>query len=103
MDRHRKVLGMLFCVIGGLLFFIVGMTFIRNFSTGSAEQVLLNLVFVPAFFLMMFGGFYLVKNKPWAFKICLPVAFCNLIFIPIGTVLGLYYLWFHHKYVKNKI
>jgi hypothetical protein len=52
---------------------------------------------------MMFGGFYLVKNKPWAFKICLPVAFCNLIFIPIGTVLGLYYLWFHHKYVKNKI
>ncbi len=101
MDKHRKILGTLFCIYGGIVFFFTGITLFRNLTLLSFGQILIGFVFVVIYFFMMFGGFYLTRNKTWAYLICLPVAWLSLINIPVGTALGVYYLWFHNNFVKN--
>ncbi len=39
------------------------------------------------------GGFGLLKRKPWARVLILVIAVIDLMFIPIGTLIGIYELW----------
>ena len=39
------------------------------------------------------GGFGLLKRKPWARILILIIACLDLLFIPIGTAIGIYELW----------
>ena len=39
------------------------------------------------------GGFGLLKRRPWARILILVIAVMDLIFIPIGTLIGIYELW----------
>jgi hypothetical protein len=39
------------------------------------------------------GGFGLLKRRPWARVLILIIAVVDLLFIPIGTLIGVYELW----------
>jgi hypothetical protein len=65
-------------------------------------QAAVTVIFVFSFFLMSFSGFGLLKNANWAFPVAQLVAYINLINIPLGTILAVYYIWFHRSYVKVK-
>ena len=39
------------------------------------------------------GGFGLLKRRPWARILVLIIAVLDLMFIPIGTLIGVYELW----------
>lgn len=39
------------------------------------------------------GGFGLLKRKSWARILVLIIAVLNLLFIPVGTLIGIYELW----------
>ncbi|MFC2157708.1 hypothetical protein ACFLT9_07730 [Acidobacteriota bacterium] len=56
---------------------------------GTAVGSFLILLSIPE----IIGGFGLLKHKPWARILVIIVACTDLLFIPIGTAIGIYELW----------
>ena len=56
---------------------------------GVAIACFLILTSIPE----IIGGFGLLKRKPWSRVLILIIAVLDLIFIPIGTFIGIYALW----------
>ena len=102
MNTHRIILGALFFVIGALFFIIVGMTFVNNAASFGIIQGVITLVFVASFFLMSFAGFGLLRNKVWAYFPAQIAAYINILNIPIGTAMAIYYIWFHRSFIKER-
>ena len=103
MSIHQKILGFSYFALGGVLFLLVGSTALRNLLDMGVLQLLINVVFIPTLFLMSLAGFNLLRNKIWAFKLCLPISLIGMVLLfPLGTILGIYYLWFHNRYVRHK-
>jgi len=76
---------------------------IYNFLLGYLGNVIWNLVLVPISIALVFSGYWLLKSKEQAFPFIIWVAVINIIIVPIGTLISIYYFWFHYKHVKNKI
>ena len=102
MKLHRIILGWLFLILESLFFLIIGMTFLNNFANIGFLQSLVSLLFIISFVLMSFSGYGLLRDMNWAYPIAQLVAYINLINIPVGTILAVYYIWFHRTYVKVK-
>ena len=56
---------------------------------GVAIACFLILTSIPE----IIGGFGLLKRRPWARVLILVIAVMDLMFIPIGTLIGIYELW----------
>jgi hypothetical protein len=56
---------------------------------GVAVACFLILTSIPE----IIGGFGLLKRRPWARILVLIIAVMDLLFIPIGTLIGIYELW----------
>jgi hypothetical protein len=56
---------------------------------GTAAVLFLLLTSIPE----IIGGFGLLKRRPWARILILIVACLDLLWIPIGTIIGIYELW----------
>lgn len=56
---------------------------------GIAVASFLILTSIPE----IIGGFGLLKRRPWARVLVLIIAVLDLMFIPIGTLIGIYELW----------
>lgn len=56
---------------------------------GSAVFFLLIFTSIPE----IIGGFGLLKRKAWARILILVIAVTDLLWIPLGTVIGIYELW----------
>jgi hypothetical protein len=56
---------------------------------GIAVASFLILTSIPE----IIGGFGLLKRRPWARVLILVIAVLDLLFIPIGTLIGIYVLW----------
>ena len=66
---------------------------------GKFISISLLAVAVPA----VIGGIGMLKEKEWAQNIVLIVGIIYLIFIPIGTVIGIYSIWFtSQQIIKDK-
>ncbi|MEE2023045.1 hypothetical protein [Alkalimonas mucilaginosa] len=103
MSIHQKIIGFIYFVLGGVLFLLVGATALRNLHDMGMLQLLINVIFIPTLFLMSLAGLNLLRNKIWAFKLCLPTSLIGMVLLfPLGTILGIYYLWFYNQYVKHK-
>ena len=102
MNTHRIILGALFFVVGALFFIIVGMTFVNNAASFGIIQGVITLVFVASFFLMSFAGFGLLRNKVWAYFPAQIAAYINILNIPIGTAMAIYYIWFQRSFIKKR-
>ncbi|KLU99567.1 hypothetical protein ABT58_17165 [Photobacterium aphoticum] len=104
MNTHRRILGWSFLVIGGMN--ALGMTIMtfqhfEVFSGAPWEIYLLNFVVVSICFMSSVCGFFLLKERRWAFNTLFKLSFLWLLFFPLGTVLALYYFYFHFKYRRK--
>ncbi|GLX77347.1 hypothetical protein tinsulaeT_06870 [Thalassotalea insulae] len=85
-----------------MLLFVSAML-IYNFCLGYLENVMWNAILVPFSITLLFSGYCLNRNKEEAYPYTIWVAVVNLIVVPIGTLASIYYIWFHFKFIKNKI
>ena len=103
MDKHRNILGTLFLILGSCILLAVSAMLIYNFLLGYLGNVIWNVVLIPISIALVFSGRFLLKSKEQFYPYIIWVAVINLIIVPIGTLISIYYFWFHYKYVKNKI
>jgi hypothetical protein len=106
LDRHRQALGILFVVFSALLalvalgvlaVFVLG---VRSASDqgGRAMAVVMGIA-VTAFLLLLslpglIGGLGMLRRRAWSKVVTLIVAVLSLPSFPLGTVLGIYAIWF---------
>ena len=69
-------------------------------GTLQEQQVVIYAVTVAALFLAV--GLTLILNYRRSYWVCLPFSVMMLIYFPLGTALGGYYLWYFWKYVYRR-
>ncbi|MDD3884445.1 MAG: hypothetical protein PHW66_05855 [Gallionella sp.] len=91
MHTHRRIIAISWLVFGVLILSVIGM------NLGSDKTLVLTLggvigaIFVSA-------GFTLLANFRGSSQLCLPCSAISLFTFPVGTVIGLYYLWYYLKF-----
>lgn len=110
MEKHIRLVGILYIVYGGLhlLGGLVGWLFIRwsgwfhsvvSGRTMGALMLANTIVAVLLFFVVVvsiagiLGGIGLLNKQRWARILVLVLSFLNLIHFPLGTALGVYGIW----------
>jgi len=114
MDRHVQVLGILHIVYSGLAFvggciafalflgigaFVSSMEGMPGPAEDNAPAILAIIGTVIGASLIIcsipgiIGGIGVLNRKEWARILVLVISFFDLLFIPLGTLLGVYSLW----------
>ena len=100
MSRHRILIGWLYVGIAMLLAVFLVFTWKKVFgveaATHSQEVIRYTLIIAVLFFAV---GLSLLLDYRHAAWICIPISVVSLIYFPIGTILGGYYLWYFWKFV----
>ena len=103
MDRHRVIIGWLFEAVTMLLAVFIAFTWKKAFGTDGTPQeqyMVFYAIGVAALFLAV--GLTLILNYKYAAWICLPFSVAMLIYVPIGTALGGYYIWYYLKFLYKR-
>ena len=103
MQRHRVIIGWLFAAVTMLLAVFVTFAWKKAFGDGGSihdQQIVIYAIAVAALFLIV--GLTLILNYRHAAWICLPFSVVLLIYIPIGTALGGYYIWYYLRFVRKR-
>ncbi|RYV01470.1 hypothetical protein SOPP22_13860 [Shewanella sp. OPT22] len=103
MDKHRKLVGTLFILLGSVIMLAVSVMLTYNYLLGHLDNVIWNLIFIPISVSIMFSGHFLLKNKVQFYPYIIWVAVMNLIIVPIGPLISIYYFWFHYKYIRTQV
>ena len=105
MDKHVTFVAVLNIALGFLGLFFAVFLFIAIVGAGilSGDQEAMTITSIVGtalgFFLVItslpeiIGGFGLLKRKAWARVLILIIACLDLLWIPIGTMIGIYELW----------
>lgn len=97
---HRILLGWLFVGIAMLLAVFLVFTWKKAFNIEAithTQDVLRYTVVVALLFFSV--GLALLLDYRYSAWVCLPFSLLLLIYFPIGTLLGGYYLWYFWRYV----
>ena len=105
MEKHVTLVAVLnigFGILGVMIaiFVLIGMIvaniYVEDYDArkiipiaGTAVFLFLLITSIPE----IIGGFGLLKRRPWARILILIVACLDLLWIPIGTIIGIYELW----------
>jgi NADH:ubiquinone oxidoreductase subunit K len=103
LDKHRVIIGWLFEAVTMLLAVFIAFTWKKAFGTDGTlqeQQVVFYAVVIAALFLAV--GLTLLFNYRNSHWVCLPFSVMMLIYFPIGTALGGYYLWYFWKFVYKR-
>ena len=103
MDRHRIIIGWLFEAVTMLLAVYVAFTWKKAFGTEGTiqeQQIVLKAIAVGILFIAV--GLTLILNCRHAAWICLPFSVMMLIYIPLGTAIGGYYIWYFMKFIYKR-
>jgi NADH:ubiquinone oxidoreductase subunit K len=103
LERHRVIIGWLFEAVTMLLAVFIAFTWKKAFGTDGTpqeQQIVFYAVAVAALFLAV--GLTLILNYRHAVWICLPFSVVMLIYFPIGTALGGYYIWYYMKFLYKR-
>src|SRR4051812_36694199 len=105
MDQHRKVLGILYLVFGAM--WAIGALVLLGLFVGGVihpdpgEQLAFQTMAVALVTLLVVlaaigisGGVGMLKRRSWAKVPVLIAGLASLFTFPVGTVLGIYTLWF---------
>ncbi len=90
MNIHKRIIGICWIIFGGLIISLLAVNFPSVETRVAVIGSLAGLTFLGA-------GFVLLANLPRSHLVCLPAAALSLFSIPIGTVVGVYYLWYYFK------
>ena len=105
MDKHVTFVAVLNIAFGFLGLFFAVFLFVAVVGAGilSGDQEAITITSIVGtalgFFLIItslpeiIGGFGLLKWKAWARILILIIACLDLLWIPIGTIIGIYELW----------
>jgi hypothetical protein len=105
MEKHVTLLAAINIGFGFLGIFIGLVTLVVMIGAGIISQdpeamKITTIVGIAVAFFLIFtsipeiiGGFGLLKRKQWARVLVLIIAVIDLMFIPIGTLIGIYALW----------
>jgi len=105
MEKHVTFVAVLNIAFGFLGLFIAVILFVvivgAGIISGEPEAMTITSIVATAigFFLVItslpeiIGGFGLLKRRGWARILILVVACLDLLWIPIGTLIGIYELW----------
>lgn len=102
-NTHRILIGWLNVGIAMLLAVLVVFVWKKAFGIEAAthtQDIIKYSLLVAALFCA--AGLSLLLEYRRAAWICLPFSVALLIYFPIGTVLGGYYLWYFWKFDFNK-
>lgn len=95
-----KFSGWAFSIYGGLSSFgLLAVVFPLldpgSVSTGSPSTPIYVLygILLATHLLALLSGICLLKQHPFAHKLALPASFFIMMSFPIGTIIGVYYLW----------
>jgi ABC-type transport system involved in cytochrome c biogenesis permease subunit len=103
LDKHRVIIGWLFEAVTMFLAVFVAFTWKKAFgSEGSfqEQQAVIYAVTVAVLFLAV--GLTLLLNYRRAYWVCLPFSVMMLVYFPLGTALGGYYLWYFWKFIYKR-
>jgi len=114
MEQHVTVLGVLHIAWGALglltaLIVAIAMVGAGIIAADPDAMTVLSIVATSIGFALflpslpgLVGGIGVIKYQPWARIVVLVVGFINLLFIPFGTILGIYTIWvLMHEDVKR--
>ncbi len=103
MQKHRVIIGWLFEAVAMLLAVFLVFSWKKGFGAGAdahtqyvMEYALLVAVAYCAVGLTLLFDY---KHSKW---VCLPFSVVMLAYIPMGTLLGGYYLWYFWKFVYKR-
>lgn len=99
LDQHRKIIASLFIFLGAARLLLAAY-FLEDIST-LAEHWLSSFYLLFFSIGYFFAGYSMLQKTSWSFKVCTFMACFSLIEIPLGTILGMYYLWFYAAHKKS--
>lgn len=103
MHKHRVIIGWLFATVAMLITVFVVFTWKKAFGgdgTPHAQEVIEYALAVAVLFCAVASTLLLdYRHSAW---ICLPFSVVLLIYFPIGTALGGYYLWYFWRYIYKR-
>ncbi len=85
---HKRIIGILWIVVGALIISVVAL------NTGKIPSPALGIGISVLF---LAAGFSLLAGLPRSSWICLPCSALSLFTFPVGTLIGIYYLWYYFK------
>lgn len=92
---HKQIIGVCWIVLGALIISPLAMKLDSANKQIVFGGMLFGLIYVVSGFVLMAN----LRKSPW---ICLPCAVVSLFSFPVGTPIGIYYLWYYFKYEKVK-
>ena len=105
MEKHVTLVAVLnigFGILGLILaiFVLIGIFLANTYVEDHDARKILPILGTAVFFFLIItsipeiiGGFGLLKRRPWARILILIVACLDLLWIPFGTIIGIYELW----------
>lgn len=102
-NAHRILIGWLYVGIAMLLAVFVVFVWKKAFSIEAAtytQEVIRYTLAIAALYCAV--GLTLLLDYRHSTWICLPFSVALLVYFPIGTVLGGYYLWYFWKYIYRR-
>ncbi len=93
MNLHKRLIGICWLLFGVLILSLLGVNFGHIDARIALPGLMIGLTYTA-------GGFVLLANLPRAWRIALPCAVLSLCSFPIGTPIGIYYLWYYFKREK---
>ncbi len=105
MEKHITLVAVLnigFGILGVILaiFVLIGIFLVNTYVEEYDARKILPILGTALFFFLLvtsipgiIGGFGLLKRRPWARILILVVACLDLLWIPFGTIIGIYELW----------
>jgi len=90
---HRQIIGISWLVLGALIFSLLVLKLDSASSAAIVGGVLMGILFIA-------GGFVLLANLRKFAWVCHSCAVLSLLTFPIGTVIGIYYIWYFLRSVQ---
>jgi hypothetical protein len=90
MNIHRQIIGTSWIIFGSLMISLLAM----KLDSGKTLLIVAGLTAGLVYFA---AGFALLANLRKAHWICLPCSLLSILAFPVGTMIGIYYLWYYFK------
>lgn len=93
MNLHKQIIGISWISFGALILSLILMSLDSGKTQLIAFGIAEGLLFLGAGFALLAN----LRNSAW---ICLPCSALSLFSFPVGTALGIYYLWYYFRVEK---
>ena len=87
---HKRIIGICWLLLGALILSVMATSY-------NALETPKLLIGTTEGLLFTAAGFMLLAKLPYSWRLCLPCAALSLFTVPVGTAIGVYYLWYYFR------